>query len=207
MLLALLTVSVLHAADPAPAGDRLPPYTRKPAAMKLTAEDLTELEQDKPVVRSSTGDGGGTGAAVQYVRAPADTVWDVILNYDMYPERVKAVVSADIYRQEGDVLFIDMKSKILGMTNVIYSRNVVRRSEGWMAWTLDYSKESAVQDLIGYWRVEQLRAEPPLTRLDHSTTMQVSGVPTFVVNYLTKQALLEGTGWVKQVSEDMNPAE
>lgn len=207
-LAGLLAAGPAHAADPdTPQGHqgRLAPYTSKPAKVSLSAEEKARLREGKPVVRSSRSETGGGGVAVHYIAAPAKTVWDVILDYDKYPERVGNVVSVDIYRREGDVLWIDMQSKILGFRNVIYSRNVVRRKQGWMSWTLDYDRTSDVQDLVGYWRVEQLASDPPVTRLDHGTTMEVSGVPDFLANYLTRTALVESTSWVKEHSEALAP--
>jgi len=72
-----------------------------------------------------------------------------------------------------------------------------------MAWTLDYRRTSDVKDLTGYWRVEQIRDNPPLTRVDHATNLAISGVPGFVVNYLTEQSLVDGTAWVKASAEKL----
>ena len=57
----------------------------------------------------------------------------------------------------------------------------------------DYSRLSDADDLIGYWRVEQIQDSPPLTRVDYATDMKLSGVPDFLASYLTKDALINGT--------------
>ena len=51
----------------------------------------------------------------------------------------------------------------------VYTHNRVRKEEGYMFWTLDYRRRSDADDLLGYWRVEQIQEDPPLTRVDHST--------------------------------------
>ena len=83
----------------------------------------------------------------------------------------------------------------------VYTVNTVKKSEGYMAWTLDYARESDAYDMIGYWRVEQIQDNPPLTKLEYSTEVQLRGVPSFVANYLSKGALKDGTQWVKTYSE------
>ena len=207
LLLPLGLGSVALAGDPSVAHEHqghLAPYVR-PAALSLSAAEQASLKAGDPVVRSTRSDAGGAGQAVQYVHAPAETVWDVILDYDRYPERVKNVVKAEVYRGAGtDVFFVDMISRNWGVSTTIYSRNELHRAEGWMAWTLDYSRSSDIGDLAGYWRVEELQSSPPLTRLDHGTALELSGVPSFVVSYLTKQGLVDGTSWVKETAEALS---
>ncbi len=208
LLLAATVSGVALAGDPATPHahqGHLKPFVR-PAALSLNAADEATLADDEPVVRSTKSESGGTGTAVQYVKASADTVWEVILGYQHYPQRVKNVVKAEVYQRDGsEVFFVDMISKNWGVSTTIYSRNVIKRSEGWMAWTLDYSRTSDIDDLAGYWRVEQLQATPPLTRLDHGSAIELSGVPGFVVSYLTKQGLVDGTAWVKEHAEAHTP--
>ncbi len=114
---------------------------------------------------------------------------------------MKNVVSCEVYEKQGDHWFVDMQSSIVGFKTVIYSDNAIHRDQGWMAWSLDYRRTSDVKDLVGYWRVEQLQDDPPLTRLDHATEIAMTGVPGFVVKYLTHQSLVDGTAWVKANAE------
>jgi ribosome-associated toxin RatA of RatAB toxin-antitoxin module len=202
LALVLFTAAAL-AGDPAtPHPEQLlPAITSKPAALALTATERKTVESDEPIVRSQKHDGGGSGQAVQYVNASADAVWDVILDYPKYPARVKNVNSAVVYERAGSTVYVDMQSSVMGFKTAIYSHNAVHRDQGWMAWSLDYRRTSDVKDLTGYWRVEQLRADPPLTRVDHATNLAITGVPGFVVSYLTKQSLVDGTAWVKQAAE------
>jgi ribosome-associated toxin RatA of RatAB toxin-antitoxin module len=201
-MIPLLAAAALAASPTEPHPQRvLAPITSKPAAMALTAADEALLAQEQPVVRSSRHDAGGKGQAVQYVHAPANIVWDVILDYPRYPARVKNVVSCEVYEKQGDHWFLDMQSSIVGFKTVIYSDNAIHRDQGWMAWSLDYRRTSDVKDLVGYWRVEQLQDDPPLTRLDHATEIAMTGVPGFVVKYLTHQSLVDGTAWVKANAE------
>ena len=44
-----------------------------------------------------------------------------------------------------------------GISVGVYTVNTVKKSEGYMAWTLDYTRESDAYDMIGYWRVEQIK--------------------------------------------------
>ena len=70
-----------------------------------------------------------------------------------------------------------------------------------MAWTLDYDRKSDVSDLVGYWRVVPVDGMAGVTRLEHSNSIKLKGVPGFLVNYMTRDALSEGTAWVKREAE------
>jgi ribosome-associated toxin RatA of RatAB toxin-antitoxin module len=169
--------------------------------VKLTAAEQAKLAEGKPVLRQSQSAEGGTGVAVQEIAAPAEAVWETILNYPRYKDWVENVVSCTVYRKEGTTLYLDMQTSILGIRSGMYTRNVVRKDQGYMSWTLDYSRKSDVNDIVGYWRLETLSAEPPRTRLEYSTQLMVSGVPSFLVSYLTRDSLVEGTAWVKKQAE------
>jgi ribosome-associated toxin RatA of RatAB toxin-antitoxin module len=202
MFPALLSVAL--ASDPGtphPTPPRLTPITSAPAAVTLTAAEKGKLAQGGVVQRQSRGSDGGSGVAVQYIFAPADAVWDAILDYDRYPDRVDNVVSCSVYRRSGSDWYVDMQSSVLGFRFGLYTVNHIHRQQGYMAWELDYTRTSDVGDMIGYWRVEAVQTDPPITRLDYSTEMLISGVPDALVRYLTSKSLTSGTAWVKQVAE------
>ena len=180
----------------------LTPITSPPSALALTAEESTRVTAGKTVQRYVRDEEEGWGVAVNYVAAPADVVWDTILAYDLYDDWVNNVTSCTVYETAGDDLYVDMQMSVLGMKKGIYTINTVKRSEGWMAWTLDYDRLSDVQDLVGYWRVEQVSTNPPLTRLDYSTQMKAKGVPDWLVKIMTRESLKDGTRWVKERAEE-----
>ena len=179
----------------------LKPITQAPKPMSLSNEDHARLMQGEVILRSSKGDEGGRGVAIQYVQAPEAKVWDTILDYDKYPQRVNNTKSAKVYKEEGSQISVELISSIMGFSVGVYTINTVKKPEGYMSWTLDYSRQSDAYDMIGYWRVEQILDNPPLTKLEYSTEVQLRGVPGFVASYLSQGALKEGTQWVKTYAE------
>ena len=109
--------------------------------------------------------------------------------------------TTEIYRREGPSFWLDMQCSTAGIKYGLYTINTVQKDQGWMAWELDRDRKSDVYDMVGYWRVEQVRAEPPRTRLDYFTRMKIRGVPGFLMRHLTGGALEDGTAWVKKYSE------
>jgi len=187
---------------PHPNQGLLEPIVQLPDALKLTDQEDAKVSDGETVQRYVRGEEDGWGVAVNIVDAPADVVWDTILSYDRYPDWVKNVTSCTVYKKSGDQLYVDMQMSVVGIKKGIYTINTVKRDEGWMAWTLDYSRKSDVQDMIGYWRVEQVSSNPPRTRLDYSTQMKARGVPNWLVKLLTKKSLKDGTRWVKERAEE-----
>ena len=180
----------------------LTPIREKPALISLTPDEEAALTNGDVVQRQSQGDEGGSGVAVQYVFAPIDTVWDTILDYDQYPDRVKNVVSCTVYRQAGNDRYVDMQNSVFGIKFGLYTVNHIYRDQGYMSWELDYSRNSDIGDMIGYWRLDEIQTSPPITRLEYSTEIRVKGVPDMLVRYMTRQSLVDGTAWVKRYSED-----
>ncbi len=199
LLLLVPTVALAGGHQPHPHRGVFAPITSDPGAVELTPEETARMEAGRLVQKMKQSDDSGWGSAVQLVDAPARVVWDTILSYDRYVDWVDNVKSCSVYRRDGDTLWVGMTSGIPGFSFDVYTRNVVKRDEGWMAWTLDYDRTSDVYDMVGSWRVTEVSARR--TRLDYSTRMKVRGVPNFVVKSLTKSSLESGTAWVKEQAE------
>jgi len=179
----------------------LKPISSAPPAVALTTEERGILASGKHVERHTKSENGGSGVAIQYIQASPTDIWATILSYHRYKGWVKNVVACSVYRKDGHDLYVDMQTSILGFKSQIFTKNTVRKDLGYMAWTLDYDRKSDVNDLVGYWRVESVEGQPGTSRLEHSNSVMIKGVPGFLVNYMTKDALSEGTSWVKREAE------
>ena len=205
-----LMISSVFAYDPSVAQGHtgiLTPITSAPAPIATTDAENTKLQAGEVVLRSAADDSGeGRGVAVQYVSAPESVVWDTILNYPMYTEWVDNVVQSSVYKTApgkcGDQnLHVELISSVMFVKFGVYTINYLCKEQHYMHWTLDYDRQSDTKDMVGYWRVEQISTNPPVTRVDYATEMLVTGVPDFLASYLTKDALINGTKWVKREAE------
>ena len=197
----LSSVLAADAAKPHPHQGKLAPITRKPASTALSAEDLATLGRGQPVEKQVQYEGGGRALAIQDIRAPADVVWNTILAYDRYPDWVAHVETTEIYAKRGDHWLIAFELSLFGMGVDYFTDNLIRREEGWMSWTLDYSRKSDVDDMAGYWLVTEVSQAPAVTRLEYASDLRIRWAPDFMVRYLSRDALTEGTAWVKQRAE------
>ena len=202
----LFTCSVLWAYDPNtphPHRGKIKPMERAPEAVVLSKEQKKLLEADHPVFLrvKEQGSQRGRGVAVQYIHASTNDVWDTILNYPKYTDWVENVTVCSVYKKEKNIWYTELISEVMYISFGVYTQNHIFRDQGYMYWILDYDRLSDADDLFGYWRVEELQSDPPLTRVDHSTEVVLGGVPDFILEYLSEDALVNGTKWVKREAE------
>ena len=88
------------------------------------------------------------------------------------------------------------------MDVVYFIEHSFHKSEGYMTWTQDYTRESDLDDSTGYWLVYPSPDTPGATRVEYTVDMRLKGwVPGFVENMLAKKGLTMATSWVKKKAE------
>ncbi len=179
------------------------PYEGRPPAKELSAGQRAQLDRGEAVmVQTQEGGAGGRGMAIQDVAATPETVWSRITCYDRYPKWVNLVSECGNYEESGDHIKTRFVLKGLGIRIEYYIDHVYRPDEGFMTWTLDYTRRSDLDDSVGYWFVEAHPSREGWTRLYYSVDVRMKGrVPKFVQDLITRKGLAEATGWVKRESE------
>ena len=204
MSLVLINLALAGSADkPHPHTGVIPKFKGEPPAAKLTEADEATLASNKAVKKQvKLGDAGGRGVAVMDIHAPTDVVWDKIKDYDSYPSWVENLDECEIYKEDGSALFVYFKASVLGIPAEWWVEHDYQVDKGYVTWTLDYSKQSDLDDSVGYWRVTELSADPPLTRVEYSVNIQLSGwVPGALEDMLADKGLTVATSWVKAQAE------
>jgi len=178
------------------------PYVGAPPIPELTANDLETLAKGKPVKKQVEMETGGRGIAIQDVHATPEVVWSRIVQYDKYPEWVDGVYECEEYENTGDTIKVRFKIGSMGIKVEYYIVHTYRPDEGYMTWTLDYSRESDLDDSVGFWRVIPVEDKPGWTRVYYSVDVRLKGwVPGFIESMLAKNGLTKATAWVKRESE------
>lgn len=180
----------------------IPAFKGEPAAQKLTAKDLETLAANKPVKKQVKLESGGRGVAVMDIHAPTDVVWSKIKDYDSYPNWVDSLNTCEVYAESGNDLYVYFKASVLGIPAEWWIKHDYQEDKGYVTWTLDYSKHSDLDDSVGYWRVTEITADPPLTRVEYSVNIQLSGwIPSALEDMLADKGLTVATSWVKAQAE------
>lgn len=208
--LALAVVGVTAAAPVRAADAKKPhdhqgkvkPFRVPPSEFSLTDAERADLAAGKAVRKTLRGEGGGRGLAVIDVAAPPEVVWARIIDYPNYPKMVDNVAETEVYAREGDHLKVRFVLKGAGVSVEYFVDHVYRPKEGYLTWTLDYSKSSDLDDSVGFWRVAPHPERPGHSRVYYSIELRVGWwLPGFIENMLAKDGLVKSTEWVKREAE------
>ena len=192
----------------------LSPYKPGPFdVLKLSSKDEATLAGDKPVMKQIPGEGGkgnegGRAICIQDVNAPKSAVWNQILDLDHYVGKVNKLKECKNYvaKKNGDGTHT-IKTKMVvgvipGYSYEYYCDHIYSPKDDSVTWTLDYDKLSDFDDVAGHWHLEDHPTKPGCTRVFYACDIKFKrAVPGPVMNFLTKSALKQATGWVKRESE------
>lgn len=212
MFAVLAVVLGLMSAEPALAADANRPhphqgiitaYKTAPERPPLTAEDLATLaEGDSVMKQHKDADSGGRGVAVQDINAPVEIVWSKITDYSAYPVMVENVKECESYEVKDDHIRTRFVISAMLMNVEYFIDHVYKPQENYLTWTLDYTRESDLDDSVGFWWVEAIEDKPGWTRVFYSVEVKLRGwIPAAVENMIAKQGLPKATAWVKRESE------
>jgi ribosome-associated toxin RatA of RatAB toxin-antitoxin module len=179
----------------------LPPYGQLPPP-QFSAADLAQLRSGQAIRRQTEGASGGRGLAIFRVQAPPDVVWAVINDFDQYPKWIHNVDKCQVYQRDGGNIDVDFVISGLGFSAEYYIHHMYHPAEHWGTWTLDYSRESDLDDSVGFWRVTPWAEDPRQSVVEYSVDVRVRGwVPGFIRGLFVDKGLTQATEWVKVQSE------
>ena len=203
ILLALLTpVFAADATHPHEHTGIIQPYSGPPPALTLTTDELARLAADELVLKQVRVGNGGRGVAVMDIHATPQLIWSRILNYGMYPRWVDNVSACEVYKKEGPYIFTRFVLDPMGMNVEYFIKHTYDAKGSWLTWTLDYSRQSDLDDSVGYWRVTPITTDPPRSRLEYSVDIRFKGwIPQFAQDMIAKSGLTNAAAWVKKQSE------
>ena len=178
-------------------------FSGAPPAVQLQRADLMTLRKGEPVLKQQNdGESGGRGVAVFRVNADRDTVMDVILDYGSYATWIKDLTVSEVYQKSGNNLFVRFVTRAVAVNVEWFIKHEINRSDYWVTWTLDYTRNSDLDDSVGYWRLKEVPNQPGVTQVEYSVDIRLKGwVPGFVKNLLVNRGLEDATSWVKTQSE------
>lgn len=193
--------STVHAADPArphPHRGVLAAFTALPKPPTLTRDEGAALARGEVVLRDIEGRKDGRRMVVFTVNAPPEKVWAVIADFAAFPRYVDAVKSATVLEEGPHGTVVAFTVAQAGFVLTYYVRHVydAERREG--SWTLDYTKESDLDDSVGFWRVTPL-ASGDGSLVEHSTHVALkTPLPGFIRDWIANDSLRSTGAWVRK---------
>lgn len=205
--LASAPVLAADASKPHPHKGVLKPYPRPPPPLKLTAAEQATIDSGKPVMRQAEADAGGRGTAIFAVKATPDITWATINEFSSYPKWIKEVKKCAPYKRNGGKIDVEFKIESFPVEIVYFIHHDYDMANRWGTWTLDYARESDLDDSVGFWRVNTVEGKPDQSVVEYSVDIAIKGwVPGFIRQMLVDDGLKTATSWVKTQSEKRQAA-
>jgi hypothetical protein len=181
---------------------KLKAYPRPPKPLIVTDAEKAVLLTGKPVMRQAEGEAGGRGLAVFVVNAPPDVAWTTIQDFKSYPKWIPEVKICDVYKKDGGKIDVHFQISSFPVTIEYYIHHDYDLANRWGTWTLDYDRQSDLDDSVGFWRVTPVEGSPDQAQVEYSVDIALKGwVPGFIRSILVDNGLKQATQWVKVQSE------
>lgn len=203
-----LFVLAMGLAAPAIAADPDKPHPHQGVAQKFTnpqkstftAEEEATLASGSPIYKQVRLESGGRGVAIFDVQASTDKVWQTIGSFERYPDWIDALKDCEVYKRDGSHIYARFKLGMSAMGAEYYIDHTLNKAQGHMTWTLDYSRESDLNDSTGYWLVYP-SGRDGFTRVEYTVDVRVGSLPKFIEDMVAKKGIKDATTWLKRESE------
>jgi len=183
----------------------LDPFKNGPPA-PLSSAELAQLNAGKSVqkIDELAGGKGARAVTVFDIAAPPATVWACILDLKNYPKMVPGVAAMEIYKAPSasggtTTTLAKWTLALLGYRLSYYLETRYEPRSNSMTFRLDYSRNSDIDDTVGYWHVAPLNKADGSThsRVTYSAALTLKGwFPKPVVDILFATTIGRATSWV-----------
>jgi ribosome-associated toxin RatA of RatAB toxin-antitoxin module len=203
-LLSFLLINSAYSADPNsphPHQGVITPF-ENPQRTTLSAAEEATLLAGKSIKKQVKEGNGGRGIAILDVNASPEKVWSTITNYSQYPKWIDELSVCEVYKSDSQSIYARFIISTMMIKVEYFIHHKLNKDKGYLTWTLDYARESDLDDSIGYWLIYPSPADPQKTRVEYSVNIRIKGwVPTFIEDLMADQGLEDATRWLKRESE------
>jgi len=166
----------------------------------LSSSERAAVDAGKTVSKTVPVEGGARALAVFDVAAPPAVVWACINDLPAYPRMVPGVHATKVYgggtRGGVKTTLVTWTLKLLGYSVTYHLEFQHSPSASAAAFALDYSRNSDIDDTVGYWHVAP-RNGGSSSRVTYSAALLLKGwFPKPVVDFLLSTTLGRATQWV-----------
>lgn len=192
------TANVDHAAASV---SRLLSAPRSQNLPKLDEADHEVLESGSMLMRTYQTEGRASeGFAVQVVQAPAEHIWQSILDWDEWPRMVDDVCETEVYETHGDHIKVKVTLGIGPLRIKTHVHHELDRAAGRLTWKLDPDKKSDLLGNRGFWAVV------PATDTSSTVYYSVSicthkWAPGWLNRHIEREGFPRALSWLKEEAE------
>jgi len=204
--MATLAICLAALAAPHPHRGILEKYERQQPSrygLVVDSDDIrARLRSGKAVVnKEDLPNGFRRTSAIKDVDAPADLVYEQIIDVASYPQKIDGVLATELYSDTRSLsgtrsfcaLYRVRFATFIAQSYVRHECDPLKRC---MTFHLDYDHKSDVSDQVGYWYVESLRGDRSRVYYSAMATVPV-WVPKFAHGAILDLAAKRATSWVE----------
>ena len=201
LLIASTNVVAANPAAPHPHQGKLAPFSGLPPPPTLSADERAALARGEVIVRPMDKRSDGRRMVTFQVDAPADRVWAVVSRFEAFPSYIDEVKRVSVLQRDAKGTVVAFTVSQLGVTLTYFVRHLYDDERRAGTWTLDYGKESDLDDSVGYWRVTPLPGDPSRCLVEHSTHVALqTPLPGFLQTWIADGSLRSTGAWVRKHS-------
>lgn len=197
-----VTATAAVAADlgkPHPHRGLLAPFATIPAPPVLSPAEREALARGEVLLRPMEGRSDGRRMVVFTVDAPPERVWSVVSRFEAFPTYIDEVKKVAILERGADGTVVAFTVSQMGFTLTYYVRHRYDDAARVGTWTLDYGKESDLDDSVGFWRVTPLPGDATRSLVEHSTHVKLkAALPSFLADWIQGNSLKSTGDWVRR---------
>jgi hypothetical protein len=173
-----------------------------PPKVELDNSDYKRLQHGKRVYKQVSYQDYTLPVIVFRVGASKDKIWQTILNYHAYPDWIKNVDHAQIYRKEDEHYYVNFLVGHWLIGKIHYSVKHYLSKDNWMKWELDPGRTSDFSYSTGYWQV--IEADDEVGKFDvfYAADFQFKEARSeFIRNKAIKAGLKQASIWLPREAE------
>lgn len=201
LLIVILICNTSHASETI---TKLPAnylYT-PPPKVTLDSNDKKRLEKGKRVYKQVSHQGNTLPVVIFRVNASKNKIWQTILNYDAYPDWIKNVDHAQIYRQKDQYYYVNFLIGHWLLGKFHYSVKHYLSEDNWMKWELDSTRSSDFSLSTGYWQVIEAVNDVGKNDVIYSADFQFKETrKEFIRKNAIKAGLKQASIWLPREAE------
>lgn len=201
--LLILTASALYA-EPTSSTTATNFVYIPPPTIDLNQAEQNLLRRGKRVIKDYQDNLKTHKVVIFRVTASKQQIWQVITNYDSYPQWVKGVKYTNVYNQDAQNYYVEfvVGHWLLGKFNYFVWHYLA--DDSWMKWQLDKTKNSDFSISTGFWQVIEAPDEPGKHDVYYSADLTFKPPKSASIRRKAIHAGLKRTSiWVKREAEKL----
>lgn len=176
-------------------------YTPPPTVV-LDRSDNKRLKNGKRVYKQVSYQDDTLPVVIFRVEASKDKIWQTILNYEAYPDWIKNVDHAQIYRKKDQHYYVNFLVDHWLIGKIHYSVKHYLSKDNWMKWDLDATRTSDFSLSTGFWQVIKAENEEGKFDVFYSADFQFKEPRSeFIRKKAIKAGLKQASIWLPREAE------